>query len=158
MRELLRFHTLAHRRNTSTNIGSAGRLLVDFFDENSEWEMRPLTGKISANVLAVPGFAIGLLVCSETLSVRLQKAIDAGTNVMLWFSLSYMFAAASTGQHYFDAFNTDILDPATCSQIFITLLVFLACWDSIISFTTEPSLGPILRGIIQARALTGILQ
>lgn len=90
MRELLRFHTLAHRRNTSTNIGSAGRLLVDFFDENSEWEMRPLTGKISANVLAVPGFAIGLLVCSETLSVRLQKAIDAGASVMLWFSLSLM--------------------------------------------------------------------
>lgn len=66
-----------------------------------------------------------------------------------------MFATASTGQHYFDAFNIDILDPATSSQIFITLLVFLACWDFIISLTTGPALGPILRGIIQARALSG---
>lgn len=187
MRDLLRLHTLAHKRITSPNIGPAGPArmftqhrfnfaFLDFFDENSEWEIRPLTGKISVTVLAVPVLAIGLLVCSETMSVRLQAAIDAGTSVVLCCHLhlhlnpaltnlsdcfalnTHMLAAASAGQRYFDAFNTEILDPATSSQIFITLLVFLACWDLIISFTTGPALGPILRGIIQARALTGIFE
>jgi hypothetical protein len=88
MRDLLRLHTLVPRRNTSSNIGSAfsfnfAWIFWGFFDEKSEWEIRPLTGKISATVLAVPVLSIGLLVCSETMSVRLQSAIDAGASVIL---------------------------------------------------------------------------
>ena len=44
-----------------------------------DWEIRPLTGKqVSFTILTVPLLALGLIVCSETGSVRKVAAINAG--------------------------------------------------------------------------------
>jgi hypothetical protein len=61
-------------------------------------------------------------------------------------------AAASEGV-FFDAFSGSIQNPATVYMIFATFLMFCAAWDLVICMTTEPTLGPILRGIIQVRLI-----
>jgi hypothetical protein len=55
--------------------GKAGALKKSDVD----WEIRPLTGKqVSFTILTVPLLALGLIVCSETGSVRKVAAINAG--------------------------------------------------------------------------------
>jgi hypothetical protein len=118
-----------------------------------DWEIRPLTGKqVSLTILTVPLLALGLIVCSETGSVRKFSAINAGdpsSVFLLCPTHSSCLAAVAADRQFFDAFSANIQDPATVQMVFLTFLLFCSVWELVICMTTGPALGPILRGIIQ---------
>jgi hypothetical protein len=59
------------------------------------------------------------------------------------------FAAAAADRQFFDAFSSNIQDPASVQMVVLTFLLFCSVWELVICMTTGPALGPILRGIIQ---------
>jgi hypothetical protein len=69
------------------------------------------------------------------------------------FFHSPFISAANHDHQFFDAFSSNIQDPAAAQQVVVTFLLFSSAWELIVATTTGPVLGPILRGIIQVLLL-----
>jgi hypothetical protein len=155
--DIFRIHNMFNI-NRSKNSIDLSKLSGAFHDRSAtDWEIRPLVGKqVPRSSLIVPLLAIGLLISCRVGSTKKLSAIGAG-NSDAFMSASLIFshccAAAASEGVFFDAFSGEIQAPATVYMIFATFLMFCAAWDLLICMTTEPTLGPILRGIIQVKLI-----